>query len=76
MLEKWKLSIDNRGFAGEVCVCVVCECVSVCMCLFSSTVKASSDCKIFEIYLTDMDQRSYVVDIIPCASAKLLPLGI
>ena len=54
----------------------VCVCVSVCICLFSSTVKASSDCKIFEINLRDTDQRSSVVGIIPGASAKLLPLGI
>ena len=35
-------------------------CVCACMCLYSSTVKASSVCKTSETYLRGTDQRCYV----------------
>ena len=47
-----------------VCVCVVCVCVCVyvcvCVCLYSSTVKASSNCERSGTYLRGTDQRCYV----------------
>ena len=44
-------------------IACVCVCVCVCVCLYSSTVKASSDCKMFKTYLRGTDQRSCVVNI-------------
>ena len=61
----------------RVCICVclcVCVCVYVFVCLYSSTVKASSDCKIFKTYLRGSDQRSCVVNIYLSASAKFIHL--
>ena len=62
---------------GGACVCVcVCVCMCVCVCLYSSTVKASSVCKMSVTCLRGTDQRCYVVSIIRCASAKFLHLSI
>ena len=58
-----------------VCVCVRAR-VCVCVCLYSSTVKASSDCNVSKTYLRSMDQRSSVVNIYLGASAKFLHLRI
>ena len=62
------------------CWCVrvsVCVCGSVCVvCLYSSTVKASSECKMSERYLRGTDQRSCVVNIYLGASAKFVHLCI
>ena len=44
------------------------------VCVYSSTVRASSHCKTSVIYLRGMDQRWYVVSIIAGASAKFLHL--
>ena len=53
----------------------VCVCVCVCVCvLYSSTVKASSDCKMFKTYLRGSDQRFCVVNIYLGASAKFIHL--
>ena len=49
-------------------------CRRVCMCLYSSTVKASSDCKMSKTCLRGTDQRSCVVNIYLGASAKFLHL--
>ena len=46
----------------------------VCVCLYSSTLKVSSVCKMSETYLRGTDQRCFVVSIIPYASAKFLHL--
>ena len=54
----------------------VCVCVCVCVFVYSSTVKASSVCKMSETYLRGADQQSCVVNINLGASAKLLHLGI
>ena len=54
----------------------VCVFVCVCVCVCSSTVKASSVCKMSDTYLRGKDQRCCVVNIIRCASAKFLHLGI
>ena len=48
--------------------------ICVRVCLYSSTVKASSHCKMFETYLRSTDKRCYVVSIIPGAPAKFLHL--
>ena len=54
-----------------VCVCVcVCGSLSVCLFLYSFTVKTSSVCKVPETCLRGMDQQFCVVSIIPGASAK------
>ena len=56
-----------RGFEliirGFELVTHVCVCVCVCVCLYSSIVKASSDCKMLKTYLRGTDQRSCVVNI-------------
>ena len=58
-------------------LCVfVCLFVCVCVCLYSSTVKASSVCKMSETHVRGIDQRCYVLSIIPGASAKFLHLRI
>ena len=44
----------------------------VCVCLYSSTMKASSDCKMSETYLRGTDQRSCVVNIYLGAFAKFI----
>ena len=63
-------------FVAGVCVCL-CVCVCVCVvCLYSSTVKASSECKMSERYLRGTDQRSCVVNIYLGASAKFVHLCI
>ena len=62
---------ENNGFTSLIilqvcvwCVCVcVCVCVSVCVFLYSSTVKASSNCKMSKTNLRGSDQRSCVVNI-------------
>ena len=53
-------------------------CVFVCVraCLYSSTMKASSDSKMSETYLKSTDQRPCVVKIYLGASAKFLHLRI
>ena len=48
--------------------------ICVRVCLYSSTVKASSHCKMSETYLRSTDKRCYVVSIIPGAPAKFLHL--
>ena len=48
----------------------------VCVCLYSSTMKASSDCKMSETYLRGTDQRSCVVNIYLGASTKFIHLRI
>ena len=57
----------------RACVCVF-VCVCVCLCLYSSTVKASSVCKMSETYLRGTDQWSCVVNINLGASVKFLHL--
>ena len=47
-----------------------------CVCVYSSTMKASSVCKMSDTCLRGTDQRCYVVSIIRCASAKFLHLSI
>ena len=54
-------------FTAGVCVCLF-------VCLYSSTVKTSSDCKMSKTYLRGTDQRSCVVNIHLGASAKFLHL--
>ena len=46
------------------------------MCLYSSTVKASSDCSMSETYLRGTDQRSCVANIYLGTTAKFLHLCI
>ena len=73
----------SLSLSFSLCVCVfvclfvrVCVCVCVCVCLYSSTVKASSVCKMSETHVRGIDQRCYVLSIIPGASAKFLHLRI
>ena len=63
-------------FKKELINTCVCVCACVCVCLYSSTVKASSDCKRSKTYLRGTDQRSCVVNIYMGASAKFLHLPI
>ena len=68
-------SLEN--LCVHACVPVfVCVCVCVCVCLYSSTVKASFDCKMSKTYLRCSDQLSFVVNIYLGASAKLFHLPI
>ena len=48
-----------RRARARVCVCT-CVCLCMCLCLYSSTVKASSDCKTTGTYFRGTDQRCYV----------------
>ena len=64
--EYWKIAKFLRAAISKnickqvlVCVCVR-ACVRVCVCLYASTVKASSDCKTSETYLRGTDQLCYV----------------
>ena len=62
---------------SRVCVWCMCVRVRVGVCVFiSSTMKASSDCKMSKIYLRGTNQRSCVVNIYLGASAKFLHLRI
>ena len=62
--EYWKIAKFLRAaISKNICKQVlVCTCVRacVCVCLYASTVKASSDCKTSETYLRGTDQRCYV----------------
>ena len=72
-----RTSVPKYEFMCVVCVCVcVCVFLHVRVFLYSSTVKASSDCKMSETYLRGTDQRCYVVSTIPGASANFLHLDI
>ena len=58
-----------------LCVCVcVCVCVFVCVFIYSSTMNASSVCKMSKTYLRSTDQQSCVANVILGASAKFLHL--
>ena len=71
------LGLSKQDNTNGTCVADgVCVCVCVCVCLYSSTVKASSVCKMSDTCLRGADQRCYVVSIIRCASAKFLHLSI
>ena len=56
-----------------LCVCV-CVCVCVYVCQYSSNVKASSVCKMYETHMRGTDQRSSFMNM--DASAKFLHLRI
>ena len=75
------MSKEDLGWVGRVSFAgksfnSVCVCVCVCVCVYSSTVKASSVCKISDTCLRGTDQRCYVVSITRSASAKFLHLSI
>ena len=57
----WKSICEQLFVCVYVCVCVcVCVCLCLCVCLYSSAVKASSDCKTSGTYFRGTDQRCYV----------------
>ena len=66
----------STGFILIVLWYVCALCVCLCVCLYSSTVTASSNCKISKTYLRGTDQRSCVVNIYLGASANFLYLHI
>ena len=70
-------SLENLCVCVRACVrACVRVCVCLCVCLYSSTVKASFDCKMSKAYLRCSDQLSFVVNIYLGASAKFFQLHI